>query len=104
MIQRVFSVYDMKSEAYMPPFFAPTSASAIRSFSDAVHKDGSVFNKHPEDFVLYEIGTFSEQSGELMPCKHRGLGKGVEMLALNDVQPAPIRLKGLPSNSAEAVR
>lgn len=61
----VFSVYDVKAGAYLPPFFARTRAVAIRSFCAAVRDVGHDFHKYAEDYSLFEIGAFDEMSGEL---------------------------------------
>jgi len=53
-------VHDVKAEAYMPPFFAPTVGMAHRMFEDACKDENSQFSKHPEDFRLFEIGTWDD--------------------------------------------
>jgi len=68
----VFSVYDAKAEAFMRPFFAPTRGLAIRSFRDGVNAGGEEpLAKHPEDYTLYEVGSFDEGSGELVSLEPR---------------------------------
>jgi len=66
---RVFSVYDHKAKAYLPPFFMGEQGQAIRSFKDAVNSDGHQFCRHPEDYTLFEIGDFNDSTGELTPHK-----------------------------------
>lgn len=67
---KVFAVYDSKACFFGQPFFDQHVNSAIRNFSDAVN-DGSNPNnmwfKHPEDFSLFEIGDFNNETGELVP-------------------------------------
>lgn len=73
---KMFSVLDMKAEFFGQPFFEQEEASAIRSFGDAVN-DGSnqsnMWFKHPEDFQLYLIGLFDNESGELEKCLPKAL-------------------------------
>lgn len=72
MILKVFSVYDVKACAYMQPFFAVNSGSALRSFDDAVMDEKSIFAKHPGDYQLFELGTFDDSVGlltSLVPVK-----------------------------------
>lgn len=64
---RVFSVFDRKAVAYLPIFQSPETGMASRSFSDAVTNPESPFNKHPEDYILYEIGCFDDSKGLLEP-------------------------------------
>lgn len=70
MIMKVFSVFDAKLATFGRPWFQMTDAAALREFSDAVN-DGSNPNNqwhtHPEDFSLFVIGEFDDQSGELIP-------------------------------------
>lgn len=65
MILKVFSVFDVKAEAFMQPFFMSTNGQAIRSFSDAAN-DASrgQFNSHPQDFTLFELGSFDDKNAK----------------------------------------
>lgn len=59
----VCSIKDSALEAYMRPFFVPTSGMAVRAFTDEVNKAGSEMGAHRGDYVLFEIATFDEDSG-----------------------------------------
>ena len=61
----IYSVYDSKAEAFLPPFFLPREEMAIRTFSDAVNSNDHQFGRHPEDYNLFRLGTFDDSSGEL---------------------------------------
>lgn len=65
MILKMFAVYDMKVGAYMPPFTMRSRGEAVRSFMDAVADKSGQFIKHPEDYALWSIGDFNDQSGEV---------------------------------------
>lgn len=67
MLLKVFSVRDMKAEAFLQPYFTPTPGSALRAFGDACAKTDSPFYAHPNDYVLYEIGTYNDSDGMLSP-------------------------------------
>jgi len=64
MIQKVFTIYDSKMEAYMQPFFMSQKGQAVRAFTDTVNDPTSQFNKHPEDFTLFEIGEYDDATGK----------------------------------------
>lgn len=66
MILKVFACRDMKAQAFLQPFFSPTIGSAVRAFGDACGETGSPFNKHPGDYVLYEIGSFDDSTAALV--------------------------------------
>lgn len=63
----VYSVFDSKAGAYLQPFFAVNRGVAIRSFSAAVADEGHVFHANAEDFSLFELGEFCQESGALIP-------------------------------------
>lgn len=63
MILKVFSIYDGKIGAFMRPFFDSYTGNALRSFEEACKEPSSPFAKFPQDFVMYEIGTFDDSKG-----------------------------------------
>lgn len=63
MLHRVFSLFDNKAEAYMTPFFTMNQGLALRSVRDLVMDKNTVVGKHPEDFTLFELGHYSDESG-----------------------------------------
>lgn len=62
MIKQLVTVYDSKAETYNAPVAAIAIGEAIRAFADAVNDGQSPFNKHPEDYTLFHIGTFDDQT------------------------------------------
>lgn len=78
MIQKVFGVRDAKALAFLQPFFSVSVGAAVRAFSDAVNEDvKSPLGKHPEDYVLYELASFDDNTGEFVctnPIKMLGCG------------------------------
>lgn len=45
----------------------PNNAAAIRNFGDIVRNDKSRYNAHPEDYDLYCVGEFDDNTGEIKP-------------------------------------
>lgn len=86
MLLRAFTVYDSKVDGYLRPFFMQTPAEAMRAFKDTVNDGQSPISKHPEDYTLFEVGTFDESTGRIEPLD-APLGLG---LALNFKDSAPI--------------
>lgn len=66
---KVFSVRDEKTGVYMRPFFELHIASALRSWTEACNEPTSPFCKFPEDFTLYEVGSFDDLEGHLEALK-----------------------------------
>lgn len=61
----VVAIRDRALDSFSRPFFVPTIGAAIRSFADEVNradKENPLY-AHPEDFDLYKLGEFDEQSG-----------------------------------------
>lgn len=65
MIIKAFAIRDVKAEAYSPPMFFPTKGKALQEFGDAANDSKSYVNKHPQDYVLFEIGTYDDATGRL---------------------------------------
>lgn len=61
----IVAVLDSAVKAFMRPFYAPTLEAALRSFYDEVKRGGedNMMAKHPDDFQLWYLGEFDEESG-----------------------------------------
>lgn len=62
MIHKIYTVYDSKIEAYLPPFFMQSHAAAIRALSDTMRDDKHPFSMHPEDYTFYYLGEFDDNN------------------------------------------
>lgn len=61
------SVYDNAAKAYNNPMPVPAKGIAIRGFMDEANRPDqqNTLYQHPEDFTLYCIGEFDNESGEV---------------------------------------
>lgn len=61
----VIAIYDRAAGAYGQPFYSTTPSHATRSFADAVARPDpdNVMHRHPDDFELYKLGTYDDQTG-----------------------------------------
>lgn len=76
MKTKVFAIWDAKAEAFMQPFHMQTLGMALRTWSDTVNDPKTGFNRHPEDYTLFELGEYDEKSGKfenLQTPESRGL-------------------------------
>lgn len=81
MVLKMFTVYDAKAEAYLPPMFLTTKGLATRSFAAAVNDKGHDFNKYATDYSLYEIGEYDDSKGIVtMHAERMPLGSANEYL------------------------
>ncbi len=62
---RAFSIFDQKAKAYMAPYFFGEVGQSTRAFTDMVNDPDHLLGKHPEDYVLYEVGQFDDSTGKL---------------------------------------
>lgn len=62
----IMTVLDKKARAFCSPFFVTHIAVGVRTFSMGANKPDTNVWAHPEDFALYHLGTFEDDSGE---CK-----------------------------------
>lgn len=80
MIQQIFTVYDEKAEAYLPPFFVPTKGIATRAFKDCVNSPDHQFGKHPADYSLFYLGEWTDHDSKFHTNDRKMIGNGVEYL------------------------
>lgn len=87
MMLKMFSVYDIKSESYMTPFFFPAVGQAVRAFKDLVADKRSTIGMHPEDYKLVHIADFDDSNCEIVPTGVVSLGFGTDYVEKSDVPP-----------------
>lgn len=78
----ICSIRDRAVDSFGTPFFVQAVGQAIRSFSDEVNRVASdnQFNKHPEDFDLYELGHFDTDTGHFDCHAPRMIGIGKDLI------------------------
>lgn len=60
------AVFDSAVNAFMRPFFVPHQGHALRSFTDEINGvsgEKGPLAQHPDDYTLYCVGTFEEETG-----------------------------------------
>lgn len=62
---KMFTIRDVKAEGYNTPFFQATYGLAERAFKEACTDPQSIISKNKEDFSLYYLGEFDQNSGLL---------------------------------------
>jgi len=66
MITGYYSVYDKKAQAFGQLFPSVTKGSAERAFTENVNTADSMANKYPDDFALYQIHDFDDDTGQVV--------------------------------------
>lgn len=77
MNHRIFSIFDDKAKAFLPPFVLPNEAMAVRVFSDMCNSDSHQFGVHPSDYTLFDLGEFDDCLGQLNGDTARAVVNGL---------------------------
>lgn len=59
------AVFDRKIALYDPPFSIRHQGEAIRQFEDLKKDTNTRFGKNPEDYLLFQIGTYDDVTGSI---------------------------------------
>lgn len=79
-MKMIFAVRDRAIDAFNQPIFVRAQGEALRSFIDEVNNPQSPMNAHPEDYDLYLLGAYDEDTGELVPEKPKQIMIGKDAL------------------------
>lgn len=74
----IYAIRDNQVAAFSQPFYSQTNGSALRAFSDHVNENGTPANKHPQDFDLYQLGTYDDQTGAITSMTPVRIGSAIE--------------------------
>lgn len=64
---KMFSIRDSKAEVFNQPWFAKTHGEAERNFTQLAKDPKSFVSQFPDDFDLYFVGEYNDQTGEVLP-------------------------------------
>lgn len=62
---KMYAIRDAKAELFRQPFCKLTHGEAERDFKTLVNDEQSQVNKYPEDYDLYYLGVYDDNSGKL---------------------------------------
>lgn len=65
MKANLYTVYDSKVKAYLPPWIAPNHVTAFRNLELACRKPDAPFVQFPGDYHVFCLATWDEQTGTL---------------------------------------
>lgn len=64
---KLFAVKDNKAEGFNPPFTQQTFGLAERTFAEATRDPASHISKFKNDFSLWHVGDFDQNTGIIEP-------------------------------------
>lgn len=97
----LFAVFDSATKLFLPPFECRTIEEAVRRFRATVnHPDAGNIGQFPEDYTLFHLGEFDQQSGEMvsLPTPH-SLGIAVTFVE----RMSHVRIADSPADAHHAV-
>lgn len=86
MLIRMYSIYDKKVNVYQPPLFCHNAGDALRTCHMHFSNPETKVNKYPEDFDVYDIGEYDDQTGQLKPHTNpQFLSTAVDILGIKEL-------------------
>nr|WAE43445.1 MAG: nonstructural protein [Microviridae sp.] len=67
MSKKIYSIRDIKSTGYLPCFSCENHVEATRQIQRTVKNPQTLLGEFPEDFEVYYLGDFDQQSGIITP-------------------------------------
>jgi hypothetical protein len=80
----VCAVKDRAVDAFNRPLYVPTVGVAIRSFNDECNKKDTELHLHPEDYDLYEIGSWDDLTAIYTPIEAPRVIARAQDIAIKD--------------------
>lgn len=67
----IYAIFDDKAKVYNKPFHQLNEEVMIRTCVDLLRDKASTISSHPEDYVVFELGTYDDTTAEyeLIPGK-----------------------------------
>lgn len=95
MILKIFSIQDSKAAAHLPPFFMATTNQAMRTFSDCCNDKKHAFCLHPEDYTIFEHGSFDCDTGQFTTDAMFALANGTQLVKPSDPDQQQMHLEAV---------
>lgn len=82
MRYKIFAIRDRAADVFGQPMFFPSTGLAVRGFSDEVNRvaPDNNLNKHPEDFDLFQLGEYDDETGTMSATRPEQVAVGKDVL------------------------
>lgn len=85
----MYSIRDAAVSVYHPPYFQANDYEALRSFATVANDSKTSIHQHPQDYDLYYIGEYDDNTGKMSPLDTpQHLKKASEMMQKTAENPA----------------
>ncbi len=99
---KIFTIYDSATGIYQPPLSFRAPGEALRFWKHLVTNADTQVGKNPEDFSLYMIGTYNDNTAEYEGSMKTCIQTGEEALSeARNIQPGSLKEHGLKLNSRQ---
>lgn len=73
----ILQLRDIKADQFLPPWFVPNLAVAMRDLTEALNSDSKEpWVRHPHDFELYDTGVYDTDDGSFYtPAEGRNIDR-----------------------------
>lgn len=80
----IYSIYDTAIGSYMRPFFMQADGQAMRLFKDMANDKEHEIGRHPEDYCLFRIGVWDDQTADFRVEPPDALMQGMQAVHGNE--------------------
>lgn len=77
----IYSVYDVKACAYARPLYLRSKEELFAAIYETAKEKSTGFYKHPEDYTVYELGTFDELTAKIEYIGPQSVGTVLDIRA-----------------------
>lgn len=81
MKHNTYSIFDQASGLYSHPSYEQSDRTAMRTFGNIAANAEHPIGQHPEDYTLFRVGMFDDNTGELKNEVNESLCTALECLA-----------------------
>lgn len=79
-MNHLYTIRDEATEGYGQILQTRAQGEAVRMFMDEATNKESRINKHPNDFALYKLGTYDDQTGEITAQKPERIARATDFI------------------------
>ena len=80
MKTEIYAIYDSKAQVYNKPFHQVNQAVAMRTATDLANDSNSEIAKNPEDYTMFYLGNYDDQTAQFDLCEPKSVCKFHELV------------------------
>ncbi|AXL14618.1 nonstructural protein [Microviridae sp.] len=80
MKTEIYTIFDTKAQIYNKPFHQINEAVALRTATDLANDSNSEIAKSPQDYILFYLGNYDDQSAQFELCEPKSICKFHELV------------------------